>query len=275
MYKIIVALFSLLGILSVLIIYNLIWFENKTKVTKNYTLELPDFKSMESFLQSPWREYYLKVYGNLPETPPNVKNLWFIYVDVYNKVFHTNIQSKKYSTLCPSQYNQIYSNLSAVNFDENFIWFYKPPPYTALPSNSWKEVIHRAASSLENVGAWYYFAPGSGIYLNIGKTKAYQDHIDAVRDILGNDNQCTNPRECDNLYSELCKAALKLGYDTIQFLKHSDMRCGNTVIEIVDLHGVGTYACGSKNDNPRLRTGYDATLPCNCDNKRIYVNCSK
>lgn len=65
----------------------------------------------------------------------------------------------------------------------------------------------------------------------------------------------------------------QLGYDTIQFLGHSDMRCGNNTVEIVDVHGVGLYACGSKTNNPRLRTGYNATLPCKCDNKKIYSNC--
>ena len=37
-----------------------------------------------------------------------------------------------------------------------------------------------------------------------------------------------------------------MGYDSIQYLRHYDMRCGNTAIEIVDLHGVGAYPCGNK-----------------------------
>ena len=50
------------------------------------------------------------------------------------------------------------------------------------------------------------------------------------------------------------------------------MRCGNTAIEIVDLHGVGSYTCGNKNKF-NIRTGWDGKTKCKCDNYKMSMNC--
>ncbi len=235
-------------------------------------VELPNFQTMQEFMHSPWKEYYLSVYGNLPRTPPKPADLWMIYTKIYNKAFKTNLKTSVYSTFCPSRHNNLYSNMSGTNDIPETIWLYKKPPYQPLPSNSWVEISHcanKVAKNREKVGAWYYYAPGSGVYLNLGKTKVYQKHPDAVKDIL---KETCFDSECDKFYPKLFKTAKEQGYDTIQFLNHTDMRCGNTAIEIVDTAGVGTFACGDSKPG-KFRTGYQATLPCVCDNKKLCSNC--
>lgn len=74
-------------------------------------------------------------------------------------------------------------------------------------------------------------------------------------------------------------AALNRGYDSIQFLNHSDMRCGNTAIEIVDVRGVGKFPCSIQTIDDswkkRYKTGYNARNDCVCDNTIACFNCKK
>ena len=63
-----------------------------------------------------------------------------------------------------------------------------------------------------------------------------------------------------------------MGYDTIQYLNHTDMRCGDTAIEIVDLNGIGEYTCGNKN-KINIKSGWDGTKKCICNNKKQSLNC--
>jgi hypothetical protein len=83
----------------------------------------------------------------------------------------------------------------------------------------------------ESVGAWFYKATGSGVFINTGTTLHYLSHADAVKDIL---NETCTDYECGNLYPALFNECAARGVQTVQFLKNADMRCGNTAIEIVD-----------------------------------------
>merc|ERR1719263_2288289 len=50
-------------------------------------------------------------------------------------------------------------------------WSWHPIPYQAFASNTWCEVIHRKDPwGDEHVGAWFFYAKGSGMWFNIGKT---------------------------------------------------------------------------------------------------------
>ena len=97
---------------------------------------------------------------------------------------------------------------------------------------------------------WMVFAPGSGIWFNLGVTISFAEHADAYSHFKvaagGDMNQ------------ELSKAAAAAGYDSIQFLAHVDhtnYQCDThhtgrpgfdyMGLEIVATKLVGTYACGS------------------------------
>merc|ERR1711964_132523 len=59
-------------------------------------------------------------------------------------------------------------------------WVWHPYPYTALPARSWVEIVHMADPfGDEHFGAWFNYAPGSGIYFNLESTIAFAEHSDA------------------------------------------------------------------------------------------------
>ena len=64
-------------------------------------------------------------------------------------------------------------------------------------------------------------------------------------------------------------------------MKHADMPCGeeqerrNMALEILDLGGPGTTACGQEASGVgRYRAGWQAAAPCDCDNTMEFVNCA-
>merc|ERR1712224_1050660 len=57
---------------------------------------------------------------------------------------------------------------------------YHPP----FQSNTWVEGTH-CQTPAEKHSAWYWYLPGSGIWIYSGKTKTYPTRQDAYKDILG------------------------------------------------------------------------------------------
>merc|ERR1719506_165278 len=58
-------------------------------------------------------------------------------------------------------------------------WNWHPYPFKAVAANTWAEVIHEADPfGDEEFGAWFMYAPGSGIYFNTGKTISFPEHSD-------------------------------------------------------------------------------------------------
>ena len=140
--------------------------------------EITKIDSMDKFLNSPWKEYYEIVYHEIPTTLPNLENLYIIYPDIYNQVFHSNLNVENYKE-CPKIENELYSVMSGRHDMPKTIWFYKKPPYKPLPGNTWVEVIH-GNEPKETNGSWMYYTPGSGIYFYLGETRVYNDHNDAI-----------------------------------------------------------------------------------------------
>lgn len=121
----------------------------------------------------------------------------------------------------------------------------------------------------ESGGAWFFRAPGSGIWFNVGKTKAYKEHGNAAMDL------CHNPFAP---FGSLGNCAKKAGLDSIQFIDHSDPEwdCGfgsPLDIEIVGAHLDGRYACTSTSGTGVFKAGWDASQDCHCDNSLDRLNC--
>ena len=159
---------------------------------------------------------------------------------------------------------------------DSWLWLHHPPPYEHRPSNTSIEVTHCAdvrAQSYELDASWYYAAPGSGVFLPLGRTTHFQTHREAVEHFTG--LKCTDAAgECVSLYSRLFEAARAQGFDSIQFLGHSDMRCGNTAVEVVQLGGVGAHACGAADQSKTaLRGGWAGQRACGCVNSGMCANC--
>lgn len=63
---------------------------------------------------------------------------------------------------------------------------------------------------------WLIYAPGSGIYFNLGVTISFAEHQDAYTHF--------NIAGGQDMNEALSKAAAAVGYDSIQFLAHVDVR---------------------------------------------------
>ena len=128
--------------------------------------------------------------------------------------------------------------------------------------------------TLDCCKAWFFYAKGSGIWFDIGKTVVYTDHGDAYQHFKAKGNE------------DMCRKAAAQGYDSIQFLAHSDggdygdcrKNAGTSYlnIEIVCTSCVGENTCASNNgQSPLLMSGWmGAKGTCKCDNTKKNLNCA-
>jgi hypothetical protein len=169
---------------------------------------------------------------------------------------------------CPDQVGQMTNQF--VNDDYNdysYVYIRQSPPFEAAQDNAWVEVIHHKETH-ESWASWNYIMKGSGVWVNVGKTVVYQQHVDCALDILG-----VNVDPDYDTFEEICAAAREKQYDSIQFLSHADQECGNGAAELVLLHGTGTYACQGLGEDD-IRVGWTHDRPCKCNDDEPTLNCS-
>ena len=145
-------------------------------------------------------------------------------------------------------------------------------PFKAFADSTWIEVIHMGGLGDEHIGAWFFHASGSGIWVNVGKTVHFTDHGDAFTFFKTPANN-----------EKMTAAAKAQGYDSIQFLAHSDceyntcrrkpgVKVPNMEIVITALDGV--YPCADKKGtSPKIKMGWHSTT-CACSNAMNMVNCA-
>lgn len=246
-------------------------------------MKFPIFKNKYELENSIWSKYFIHIYGEIPDSdyPIDLNTFLILYTNIlekYNIVLSDKcIKDKNCYSICPSKNGDLYSNMSYIDDMKYTIWIYHKPPFKALSDNSIVEIIHTSGGyprqkSIESTGSWMYYAKGSGIYFNIGKTISFIDHSESVKHFLDINISCPLREECAYYFRDVFTNAKNMGYDSIQYLKHYDMRCGNTAIEIVDLHGVGAYPCGNKTKY-NIKSGWNGKNICICDNHKQSVNC--
>jgi len=155
-------------------------------------------------------------------------------------------------------------------------WIYHPGPYNALQSNTWVEGTHTPVSG-ETDGAWFFASPGSGLWVNLGNTKAYEEHGNVFSEFT-DCNSIGGPGEYMHLF---CKCAKQHGLDSLQFLAHDDgewdcpgvgpaksgggsWQIGSSplAIELVILGLDGSKSCGGVKN--AYRAGWMASEACDC-----------
>ena len=259
---------SLLFILFLLLLLGFFFFK-KAK-------SLPVFGTLRDLEASPWKDYFLQVYKELPDEsdfPIRIGDFSILYkgapIDPPKYI--------RYVGMCPSEEGELYNNMSITNDPPNTTWIYHSPPFK--PLSGLVEVTHCSDSfvtTYETQGMWMYHAPGSGIYFDLGRTIAFKYHKDAVRHFLN--KACTSWSwlhsniECDSDFKDLINVAKK-EYDSIQFLNHEDMRCGNMAVEIIALNYIGDYPCGNKSGKGLFKTGWKGSRDCICDPTKLCLNC--
>lgn len=192
-----------------------------------------------------------------------------------------NVVLPQLDTKCPSLAGEFYSEMSGFASTGFAGWIrhtnLADPVSNGLPGNTWVEILH-TAFSMDGAATWFYYTPGSAMWMYTGKTKIYNDHSDASMDLLK--QKCSDGKEeCAAQFGAWYKAAKAKNMDSFQFLKHADMNCGgnkgqaNLAIEIVDMKGPGTTTCSGNGGTTRFRAGWEAKSPCVCDNSQKTINC--
>ena len=256
----------------------------------------PEFRTAAT-LVGPWAAYIRAIYGTRPMLaaayPLCIGDLWMLYS---HGLEAARIGSSLPGSLeqCPrddgsvaGQRYEVNSKLSPPNV--SWAWHPRPDGFTPLDADDWVEVLHKGGIEDEHVGAWFLSARGSGIWLNVGRTIAFDDHADGWQH-FGVAN-LTGGFKARN--EAMCANASAAGYDTLQFVRHTCMMmysdCLNMStpnltyfnLEVVSTKLVGIYPCASPDGKtPLLRTGWpqeaDGGAPCTCDNNvSMHLHCAE
>jgi len=240
----------------------------------------PEFKSAAELEADPWGTYYGAVYGELPSSYPlKVMDNWMIYKQVLISSKVVDIPSDALDCPTANPPEGLRYNVNNMYSPPFLSWTWHPYPYAELAANAWVEVLHEADPfGDEHFGAWFNYAPGSGMFFNVGRTISFAEHND------GYDHFSITTGDYNE---EMSKAAASQGYDSIQFLKHVDhvsYQCDteNTGkagleymgLEIVGVKLVGLYACATQAGAPStIKAGWEASKACTCDDTKQYLNC--
>jgi len=247
-------------------------FENKTQLEADFG----------------WAFYFRSVYGSIPQTgyPICTFSLAHLYGPVLTKA---GISLPALRDDCPESTGDFYATMTDRQANWSH-WIWNPnlrQPLdagtgVALPPLTWVEVLQQS-SQVDGEAMWMYYAPGTSIWFNLGTTYFYQDHDDAVQQLLG--RSCaggTDDHDCTEDFAELYASARDFNIDSLQFLNHVGMPCGdgsklrNMAVEIVDLAlGSGSTACGQPDSGVgRFRAGWEAGSLCDCDSSQEVLNCA-
>jgi hypothetical protein len=235
----------------------------------------PCFATPADLQASPkWLHYLISVYGasvhNPRAYPIDISEFWMLDHDKLLAAGHDVAAFQNYEQRfnCPnvhpvSQPGDVFVDMSGVppntHDPPGSLWIYHPTPFKGLPAHTRVEVTHCSFWRIryEKVGYWMYFAPGSGVFYDLGETRVYEHHRDAVLELLpGKD--CNN-FECEEHFDELFQVAART-LKSLQFLNNPDQRCGLSAIEVVDLHHSGLDNC-----LPQVFGGLKGQCPCKCN----------
>lgn len=228
-----------------------------------------------------WALYFERIYGldtinEHDDFPLDFSDAQLLWPVDYALASGGDLPTMYDAAFCPNNNGQLYENMSGGHDVPNSLWWYSEGPFTPFVDNEYVEVTHCSVGDEvvdnEKYGSWMYAAKGSGVWFDLGRTKAFNDHPEAVSFFLK--WNCGN-KECVDFFPAIVSAALSQGFDSIQFTNHGDMRCStkSMAMEVLDLHGVGQLACGSAGEEgmslprQRYRVGYKGKgAVCNCTN---------
>lgn len=233
--------------------------------------DLPVFQNVSGYRQSPWATYVSLLYRNNSEPVMDVTTLTVLYAAL---LAQSGIRLRTSWAVCYCQKRLgvvSHWGRSAEWDPPNTLWVWNNDR-AASANDSRVEVTHCASrryygsdNDIETKGAWFYRTPGSGVFLDIGRTRAFARHEDAVREFVHAGARCY---ECAEFFVAVAENATAAGVDTIQFTGHTDQDCGNAAVEIVYLRGAGSTACAG---TPLL--GVDGE-PCRCDDTLRCASCA-
>jgi hypothetical protein len=125
------------------------------------------------------------------------------------------------------------------------------------------------------MGFWLYYAVGSGIFINIGKTLGFDNHGGSWAFF-----HC-DPRSggCIDPGSEAATsgAAARAGWDSLQYTRFLELGMVKQELVLTTINTRGVYydgACPPPGREALLRTGWNASKPCLCEDRgKMEINC--
>lgn len=205
-----------------------------------------------------WSKYFQALYGEIPSVgyPICIYSFYTLHDDLLQKAGIQKTAPTHASNL--GDYYKMHQEFGGYLY----MIYHGRNGQPAFGSNVWVEGAH-CRTGAETAGAWYWYTPGSGIWVWSGNTKAYQHRVESWQDILGvrscRDFQCGG--------SLFTTAKQKFNLDSIQYTEETN---GNALMFILT-EGVGRYTCGAAQTT--WKAGWAADKPCNCDQSTQCQNC--
>ncbi|CAE7781364.1 unnamed protein product, partial [Symbiodinium pilosum] len=244
----------------------------------------PRFSSQTELRASKWAAYFERVYGEVPEAgyPICTWDFWYLDRGSYE---HAGIEGhpvKSVSDWLHGMGHVDVGDLYDVNVTDvskgtykNGLWInhvkggYGRQGYGAAKDHQWIEVRHQGGGVTgEEVGMWFVYAPGSGVWFNTGRTRVFETHAVAAEKLCGRQ---VGPNDA----TEMVRCAVEAGkLDSFQLQYDWDVPEN---IEIVAVNLQGVYPCGAATSgtSASFRSGWMAANPCDCDNDAPhgFLNC--
>ena len=166
-----------------------------------------------------------------------------------------------------------------------------------FPSHSRVEGVHTGVGERSGgCGFWLYHAPGSGVYLDLGRTQVFAEQWDALVFFTGCDQGAPAENEIEAKTPGNCSAYIKQrtmvvdgrsvldrpfrreiylrararGLDTLQFTHRAEHFYRFEIVDLRVPDGRVTDSCGHR---PALSAGWRGTRPCACNGRREVLNC--
>ena len=283
------------------IFYN---FNGNNKINLEFALKVR-FANMVDIKESYWYSYLKLIYSDeqiREKLPFSMDDFWIIH----GKLLPSNIILNNISN-SPSKNKSLFTDLDPhVSSQKSVIYIYQ---YNKMPgdidfcpncisenlnkknwgnsipdlnfkllkgfkNNTWVE-IHRGPDKL-NGYTWLYYMPGTGNWINLGKTIVFYDHKDAY--IFANSHsgeifEFIPPLEPffewgSKYQTKLGDYFKNLGYDTIQFTCRSEGIFKYEIFNIREKQGKKDNACLINSD---IRTR--GKNICKCNSSLKYLNC--
>ena len=159
------------------------------------------------------------------------------------------------------------------------VWLYPRPLPTCLANNTWVEVVRiREAYEGHRPLTWYYHAPGSGVWLNTGRSAC----VAATQRDARHFGEPAHVASAAALAARGFLAGVGVDARLKRERTHQELdtmqRNGpfGNMLEIVDVRPEAAQRCGREGCTctGTLRAGWNASRPCRCSEEAgILLNC--
>lgn len=242
-----------------------------------------EFTTLKQIKSSPWFKYLTCMYSDaqLKEKIQvgggvfKMNDLWILEKTLIPDIYSYGTINKLPLTTSP--YLSLFTNLDihAEGANKIFIYHYHTIPgndkwgnadpdpkfdlLKGISSNTWAEVIHSADRM--NGFKWFYYMPGSGNWMNLGKTKIFADHGEALK--LAD---LTSDVDDQTQMAQYFLSDAGGNYDTLQFTSRSEYQFKYEILDLRLNQKIKENPCVK---NIKTRDDRD----CICDQTRSMLNC--